>query len=138
MMKAEVIGMREVQARLKEETKRLGQEPVVELGFGTRYAVYVHERTELHHKVGQAKFLQSAANEERRGFIRNLAADASKLHEAGHPFPLAAALYRRGLKIIAKAVKRTPVLTGRLRQSRYVAPPAGVSAGRAPAAPRAA
>jgi len=28
-----------------------------------KYAVYVHERTELHHRIGQAKFLESALHE---------------------------------------------------------------------------
>ena len=32
--------------------------PIVEVGVGTDYAIYVHERTELRHKVGRAKYLQ--------------------------------------------------------------------------------
>jgi hypothetical protein len=30
----------------------------VEVGYGTDYAIYVHERTELHHTVGKAKYLE--------------------------------------------------------------------------------
>ena len=30
------------------------------LSYGTEYAVYVHERTELRHPVGEAKFLENA------------------------------------------------------------------------------
>lgn len=30
------------------------------ISYNTPYAVYVHERTELNHKVGQAKFLETA------------------------------------------------------------------------------
>lgn len=30
------------------------------LSFGTEYAVFVHERTELRHTVGEAKFLEHA------------------------------------------------------------------------------
>jgi len=30
----------------------------VDVGYGTDYAIYVHERTELHHTVGKAKFLE--------------------------------------------------------------------------------
>ena len=32
----------------------------VRLTFGTEYAVFVHERTELRHRVGEAKFLENA------------------------------------------------------------------------------
>lgn len=34
--------------------------PGIEIGFDAIYAVFVHERTELHHPVGQAKFLETA------------------------------------------------------------------------------
>lgn len=34
-----------------------------ELSYGTEYAVHVHERLDLRHTVGQAKFLESAVNE---------------------------------------------------------------------------
>ena len=33
---------------------------VVEMGYGTQYAVAVHERTEVAHSTGEAKFLESA------------------------------------------------------------------------------
>lgn len=33
---------------------------VVEVGFGTDYAPAVHEKTEVHHAVGEAKFLEKA------------------------------------------------------------------------------
>jgi len=32
------------------------------LTYGTEYAVFVHERTELRHRVGEAKFLERAVN----------------------------------------------------------------------------
>ena len=34
--------------------------PGVEIGYTAAYAVFVHERTELRHPVGQAKFLETA------------------------------------------------------------------------------
>lgn len=33
--------------------------PGVEIGYTAAYAVFVHERTELHHPKGQAKFLET-------------------------------------------------------------------------------
>lgn len=37
--------------------------PVVEIGLTAAYAPYVHERMELRHRVGQAKFLETALQE---------------------------------------------------------------------------
>jgi hypothetical protein len=44
-----------------------------EVGYGTDYAVYVHERTELNHTVGQAKYLEQPAKEAKSGMPRRLA-----------------------------------------------------------------
>lgn len=43
-------------------TKLIGglNNPGAEIGYTAAYAVFVHERTELHHPVGQAKFLETA------------------------------------------------------------------------------
>lgn len=43
-------------------TKLLGglNNPGAEIGYTAAYAVFVHERTELHHPVGQSKFLETA------------------------------------------------------------------------------
>lgn len=45
----------------------------VEVGYGTDYAVYVHEREELRHLVGNAKFLERPFNAIRGGYIDRLA-----------------------------------------------------------------
>lgn len=50
----------------------------VTLGFGgpsASYAVFVHERTELNHTVGQAKYLEQPVNEAARGLADRLAAE---------------------------------------------------------------
>lgn len=40
--------------------ERAGGQIECVVGFGADYAVYVHERTEIRHPVGQAKFLETA------------------------------------------------------------------------------
>lgn len=50
-----------------------GERIVVELGNGTDYAIYVHERTELRHTTGEAKFLQNALNARSAGMLERLA-----------------------------------------------------------------
>ena len=52
-----------------------GDDVTVEIGYGTDYAVYVHERLELTHKSPtQAKFLQQPLEAARSGFFARLAA----------------------------------------------------------------
>lgn len=46
--------------------------PVVEVGYGTDYAIYVHERTELKHRVGQAKYLQEVIEAIRPNYAKDL------------------------------------------------------------------
>lgn len=46
--------------------------PTVEIGYGTDYGIYVHERTEVRHTTGEAKFLEKAVNEAMQGFGRRL------------------------------------------------------------------
>ena len=40
-------------------------QPFIELLFTAEYAIYVHENLEAYHKVGQAKFLESAIRDKR-------------------------------------------------------------------------
>jgi hypothetical protein len=47
-----------------------GKDLVVETGFGTQYAVYQHERTDLRHpRRGEAKYLENAANARMSGML---------------------------------------------------------------------
>ena len=44
-----------------------------EVGYGMEYAIYVHERTELQHPVGEAKFLENAVKAKTKGYKKDLA-----------------------------------------------------------------
>lgn len=57
---------------------RVGQ-ITAEIGYSATYAIFVHERTELRHRTGQAKFLQTAINASRRGFTRRVGRDTRRL-----------------------------------------------------------
>lgn len=49
----------------------------VELGYGgaaSAYALVQHERTDFHHKTGQAKYLEQPVNEAAAGFGQRIAA----------------------------------------------------------------
>jgi hypothetical protein len=60
-----------------------GDEMEVQVGFGTDYAEAVHERTEVNHTVGEAKFLQNAVDKISSGFARNVSKKAQKNFERG-------------------------------------------------------
>ncbi len=47
-----------------------------EIRFDTDYAVYVHERLDLHHPVGQAKFLETAVNSNTKELVKVVATGA--------------------------------------------------------------
>jgi hypothetical protein len=56
-----------------------GKNPEATVGYDTEYAVHVHERTELRHPVGQAKFLQEPFERRQSGYFERLAARAKQL-----------------------------------------------------------
>ena len=60
-----------------------GSTHVVELGFGTRYAAPVHERIDVAHSTGEAKFLQKAINEKASGALAFALGIAEKLIQRG-------------------------------------------------------
>ena len=57
--------------------------PFVRLGYGTKYALAVHERTEVPHRVGKAKYLEDPMKEAMPGYVERVANRAKKLLGAG-------------------------------------------------------
>lgn len=77
----------------------------VEVGFGTKYAVVQHERTELRHpRGGESKYLEKALNERLSGMVGRLGARVQDLVEAG-----------RGLDAISPLGPTKPIVTGERR-----------------------
>jgi hypothetical protein len=54
------------------------ENPVVDIGYGTDYALPVHERVEVFHEVGQPLFLKRAVDESRANYLRSLAIKARR------------------------------------------------------------
>jgi hypothetical protein len=63
-----------------------GADFTVELGYGTNYAVYVHERTGLKHHVGKAKFLEDPLNEAKGNMKARLLLRTKENIEKGRRF----------------------------------------------------
>lgn len=84
----------------------------IHVGFTQRYAFEVHERTDIPHKVGQAKFLETASRTS-YGKVQQ------EIRKSGQD--VAAGLVRGALLIQREAQKLTPVDTGALKASAYTA-----------------
>lgn len=63
-----------------------GNKIKVEVGYGTDYALYVHERMKARHKVGQAKYLEVPFKASRRGYAGRVASRIKKHVERGISF----------------------------------------------------
>lgn len=64
-----------------------GERDSVELGFGTGYAVDVHERTEVRHESGEAKFLEKAVMKKGVGQLHFIADQAEAYIARGASSP---------------------------------------------------
>ena len=114
-MGSAVIGGDRVVAKLKEmAAKVLTQKGIsVTVGFTASYAIFVHERTDLNHNVGQAKFLEQPAREMRT----QLTALIVSLVKRG--VSIGEAMLVAGQALQAAAQKLSPVDTGNLKASAF-------------------
>lgn len=85
----------------------------VTVGFTQNYALYVHERVNAYHRVGQAKFLETPARQLGRELGR-LVVTAVRRGAS-----LEQALLIAGLRLQGEAQKLTPVQTGALKGSAF-------------------
>lgn len=60
-----------------------GDGPVVEAGIGVDYGIYVHERLNVNHQVGNAKFYENPLNEARAGYAERIKERTQKNLKAG-------------------------------------------------------
>ena len=81
--------------------------PVVKLGYGTKYAIYVHEMVGNKHPVGKAKFLEDPVNEAKSSWLNKVAARASSLIKSGVTSPTYSSVYPTTPgEVTEKAVKK--------------------------------
>ncbi len=115
-------------------------DPEVELGYGASYAPSVHEKNR-NYKVGEWKFLQTAVDEHKSSYLKNLAKIAKLNFKRGMGInSLDGAMLEIGNNIMESSIRRTPLDTGFLRATAYVAirkgGGSGKGKGRFPARPR--
>ncbi len=83
------------------------------VGYEAEYAVWVHERLDVYHENGQAKFLEQPA----RQFAAALGKYVAKRMREGATLDVA--LLEAGMKLQAESQKLVPVDTGNLRASAF-------------------
>jgi len=109
----EIIGLKRLNQRLRRLLDQVAGSPSVVVGYGTNYAIYVHENLKARHVVGEAKFLERPARElSDSGELSDLVKQDLRLGRT-----LEQALLRAGLRIQRESQKRVPVDTGTLRAS---------------------
>jgi hypothetical protein len=87
----------------------------VTVGYTQSYAIFVHERMDLHHPVGQAKFLEQPAREmAQNNTLTNIVFEARK-----NGATMSEALVLAGLRLQRESQKLCPVATGALRASAF-------------------
>lgn len=111
---ARIENLSALQATLRERAKEAKEANVsVLVGFGTNYALYVHENLEANHPVGQAKFLEQPAREMQRDLADIVVEGMRK------GIGMVKSLLLAGLRLQREAQIRCPVDTGAMRASAF-------------------
>jgi len=104
--------IKQLQAILGRLTK--GEEtPKVVIGYSAWYAIFVHERLDLVHPVGQAKFLEQPFRVLRLTLYQMIVAGVKK------GLGIAQSMLLAGMRLQAESQKLCPVKTGNLRASAF-------------------
>jgi hypothetical protein len=115
MTKQVVVGEKALKYKLLGLAKKYDQKDDVVVGFTQNYAIHVHENLHSAHKVGQAKYLETAYKmilPEIKGIVKAILKVGGSLTKG---------LLIAGLRIQREAQKLTPVDTGALKASAYTA-----------------
>lgn len=113
----EIKGLQRLVAQLQSMAAKVTTDWNVSVivGYQTNYALHVHERMDIFHPVGQAKFLEQPARElDRTGVLGDM---VSKGLLAG--LTPAQCLIAAGLRIQRESQKLVPVDTGLLKNSAF-------------------
>jgi len=111
----EITGIKELLDELKKREKTVPPSAETIVGFTQSYAIYVHENLKAKHRVGQAKFLEEPARELRRTLAKIVVTAVEKGAGIQEALDLAA------LRLQREAQKKTPVDTGALKNSAFIA-----------------
>ena len=110
-----VLGLKKLVEQLRRKAAEASEADgaSVVVGFSAAYALFVHEDTQAHHEVGQAKFLEEPARTQQKKY----AGTVSTVMQRGGT--MQAALLTAGLALQADSQRLCPVDKGLLRASAF-------------------
>jgi hypothetical protein len=112
--RVEVQGAPRLMARFAAKARDPKRRDVrASVGYTAPYAIYVHERLDVYHPNGQAKFLTTAA----RRVQRKMSKLVVDLMRKG--LPLRSAVLQSAILLLDESRRLVPVDTGRLWKSGY-------------------
>jgi len=111
-VRADVSGVEDLLRVLGRYAQRAGRTAAsVSVIYDSPYGIFVHERLDVHHPTGQAKFLEQPARQK----TREMAAATALAWRAGRTWPEA---IRAAAEVLLEASQElVPVDTGALRAS---------------------
>ena len=112
MIKGHIDGLVRVLKVIKALSPKERRASVI-VGYTQSYALPVHERVELKHRVGQAKYLETPARNEQDRISKIVTATYKKTHS------MPQSLLMGGLYLQRQSQRLVPVLTGALKGSAF-------------------
>jgi hypothetical protein len=109
-----IEGSDAIKLRLQALAKKYGKSYRVSVGFSAEYSVYVHERLDVYHPRGQAKFLEQPAREHRQRMGRIVGAAVRRGRSVRD------GLQEAGDFLLREARALVPYDTGHLYRSGFV------------------
>ncbi len=120
-MEKRVFNLEKILTELRKRRREGEQKSEIRIGYTAEYAVPVHERTDLHHEHGQAKFLEQPIRTEEKkmaDIIRAKLQARKSLQEAQ---------LEAGKHLLSVSLTLVPVDTGELKASGFVKAISGTS-----------
>lgn len=116
--KVKIEGLEQLVMQLRNK-RRTAVFTKLSVGFSAPYATVVHERLNVHHPRGQAKYLERATLEIQPEMV-NIVKSTLQSFTLNVDRALTLAMKAAGDKLLARARELVPVDTGFLRASGYV------------------
>ena len=108
-----IIGLNKTLRKLRQLAHKHGHNPSVIVGYSANYALPVHERVNVPHRVGQAKYLEQPARE----LSKELGKITSNATRAG--MDLHGSLLIAGRRLQRESQLLVPVNLGHLKGSAF-------------------
>lgn len=115
MSSVKTEGLKDIIKNINEQVKLAKDDQPVVIGYAAPYAIYVHERMDLHHPNGQAKFLETPLRTMRGQMLKILATTFQKTRS----MTLAKLAALRAVLVASQEL--CPKATGALAASGFVA-----------------